>query len=129
MDVDAGLASSRLMVLLSLESGDLAPIELPRPCSSVYIIQGIAAIPSRPRLNGSGRTHLSGDGVQFEAKMNFQRPARSLRFSGFAMVSIWTNAVCEPLNYAQLGHSDFHRIRVAFMYPVPADQPKQQSFL
>ena len=28
--------------------------------------------------------HVSGGGVQFEAKMNFQRPARSFRFSGFA---------------------------------------------
>jgi len=73
--------------------------------------------------------HLSGGSVQFEAKMNFQCPARSFRFSGFAMASIWTDTYCEPLIYAQLGHSYSRRFRVAFMHPVPADQPKQQSSL
>ncbi len=73
--------------------------------------------------------HLSGGGVQFGAKMNFQRPARSFRFSGFAMASIWTNTYCEPLTYAQLGHSDSRHFRVAFIHSGPADQPKQQCFL
>jgi hypothetical protein len=73
--------------------------------------------------------HLSGGGVRFAAKMNFQRPARSFRFSGFAMASIWTNTYCEPLTYAQLGYSYSRRFRVAFIHPVPADRPKQQSFL
>jgi len=73
--------------------------------------------------------HRSGGSVQFEAKMKFRRPARSFRFSGFAVASIWTDTYFEPLIYAQLGHSDSHRIRVAFIHPVPADQPKQQRFL
>jgi hypothetical protein len=103
----------------------------PTSCSGVYSIQGIAVIPPRLRLDGTGRVYLhpAGSGVQFEAKMNFQRPARSLRFSGFATASIWTDTYCEPLTYAQLGHSDSRRFRVAFIHPVPADQPKQQSFL
>jgi hypothetical protein len=73
--------------------------------------------------------HVSGGGVQFEAKMNFQRPARSFGFTDFAMAAIWTDTYCEPLTYAQLGHSDSRRFRVAFIHPVSADQPKQQSFL
>jgi hypothetical protein len=99
--------------------------------SGVYSIQGIAVIPPRPRLGGTGRIYLhpAGGGVQFEAKMNFQRPARSFRFSGFVIASLWTDTYCEPLTYAQLGHSDSRRIRVAFIHPVPADEPKQQSFL
>jgi hypothetical protein len=68
--------------------------------------------------------HPSGSGVQFEAKMNFQDPARSFRFSGFVMASIWTGTYCEPLTYAQLGHSDSCSFRAAFIHPVPANQPK-----
>jgi hypothetical protein len=58
---------------------DLARTASPRPYLGGYIIQGIAVIPPRPRLDGTGRKHLHpvGGGIQFEAKMNFQRPARS----------------------------------------------------
>jgi hypothetical protein len=75
------------------------------------------------------RLHRSGGGVRFEAKMNFQRPARSFCCSGFTMASIWTNTYCESLTYAQLAHSDSRHFRVAFIHSVPADQPKQQSYL
>jgi outer membrane protein assembly factor BamA len=43
--------------------------------------------------------------------MNFQRPARSFGFTDFAMAAIWTDTYCEPLTYAQLGHSDSRRFR------------------
>ena len=95
-----------------------------------YTIYGIAVISTRPRLYGTGRMHLhlSGGDVQSEAKMNFERTARRFRFTDSAMASIWTKTYCEPLIYAQLGHAS-HRIRVAFIHPVPTNQPKQQSFL
>src|SRR5260370_4603084 len=95
-----------------------------------YTIHGIAVISTRPRLYGTGRMHrhLSGGDVEAEAKMNFERTARRFRFTDSAMASIWTKTYCEPLIYAQLGHAS-HRIRVAFIHPVPTNQPKQQSFL
>src|SRR5437016_14348358 len=134
MDVDA--AAQAVIVacgpLVDVAGSAISRLsELPRPGSGVYSIHGIAVTSPRPRLDGTGRIYLhpAGGGVQFEAKMNFQRPARSFRFSGFAMASIWTNTYCEPPIHAQLGHSNSYRVRAAFIHPVSTDQPKQQSLL
>src|SRR6266481_2552972 len=101
------------------------------PAQVFTVFRGLRSSRLDLDLMQTGRMYLhpAGGGVQFEAKMNFHRPARSFRFSGFAMASIWTDTYCEPLTYAQLGHSDSRRFRVAFIHPVSADQQKQQSFL
>ena len=110
-----GNCKQRALVVASPVS---MPAALTRTASGVYIIHGIAVILPTPRLTG-GHAQLR----------NFQRPARSFRFSGFAMAAIWADTYCESLTYAQLGHSNSGYFRLAFMHSVPGDRPKQQSFL
>lgn len=95
----------------------------------------IALKGARDRCNQSNVFDWFARGVSFERLSQLSMledcygPARSFRFSGFAMASIRTNTYCEPLTYAQLAHSDSRHFRVAFIHSVPADQPKQQCFL
>jgi hypothetical protein len=53
--------------------------------------------------------------------MNFRRPARNFRFGGIAHGVHVDRRVQRPLIYAQMGHADFRRVRVAFSHAVPAE--------